>query len=74
MLDSTPVNSSGEVGTSGLGRCSCCHTYGQVKPHWGHAEAKLCAPCNHIIFVLEAHGDLSTTAYHFHLRLLAGDL
>lgn len=70
----TTDNSSATVGTSGLGRCTCCHTFGQVTPHWDHPRAQLCEACRHILFVLEAHGSISHTAYAFHLRIQAGDL
>lgn len=70
----TTDNSSVESGTSGLAHCACCHTFGQVRPHWDRPQVPLCGPCRHILFVLEGHGSLSDTAYQFHLRIQAGDL
>lgn len=73
MSNSTSVNSSGEVGTSGLGHCACCHAYGQVKQHWDY-PVLICEACHGLLFIIEAHGALVHTAYQFSLRLNRGEL
>jgi acetone carboxylase gamma subunit len=74
MLDKSTSNDSCGISPQKLARCACCHTFGQVTEHWDHPTVNLCEACRHVMFVLEAHGSISDTAYQFHLRIQAGDL
>jgi hypothetical protein len=72
VLDSTELNSSVNIGTSGLGTCTCCHQNDLVQPHWDHPGKLLCKPCLALLFTFEANGDLAHLSYAYWVNVLGG--
>lgn len=73
-MDMSTSSDSCGILTQKVAHCACCHNFGQVTPHWDHPTVNLCEACRHVLFILEAHGSISHTAYAFSVRLAAGDL